>query len=147
MPFAQGGTKEAFTLAVCDDRWGNFRTAKVLADGKGRFNFVVPKGFGVLVSLELLGIVPVGTEGPNKDIDLYSDYGFIDEPANQYSESDVSKVYNLIGMGGKIARFDISSVFTQLQARHICGIRIDHNNVGGPIHYLGIRLRWLRSGQ
>jgi hypothetical protein len=100
-----------------------------------------------LVSLELLGIVPAVTAGPDKDIDLYSDYGFIDQPANQYSESDVSATFDLTGMGGKIARFDISSVFTQLQARHICGLRIDHNTIGGPIHYLGIRLRYLRSGQ
>jgi len=119
---------------------GDYNTQGVGPTGATNATFFVPGNFASLVSLSAIIIPSAGAAGAGKDIDLFSDYASVGEASNTHDESDTTSTFDLTGLSGVMSLMDISSVFTSLSAGDICGLLIDHNAVGGPIRYLGIRM-------
>jgi hypothetical protein len=144
LPFTGTGgdpTKEIFYIADTVANDGSYRVRNIGSAGAFRFDFKVPHDFSSLVSLVLVGWPESGAAGPGKDIDLTSEYGAVGEARNQHSESDTTSTYDL-GSTDVIFELDISGVFSVLAANDYAGVLVDHNGVGGVVHYLGIRLRY-----
>lgn len=104
------------------------------------YGFSVPEDFGALVSLEMIGIPSVGAAAAAQNIDLFSDYGAIGEDITEHSEAEITTAYDFTGLALKFAVIDVSVVFNSLAAGDICGLTIDHKNIGGTIGYKGIKL-------
>ena len=104
------------------------------------YGFSVPEDFGELVSLEMIGIPSVGAAASGQNIDLFSDYGGIGEAITEHSEAEIATAYDFTGLSLKFATIDVSVVFVSLAAGDICGLTIDHQNIGGTIGYKGIKL-------
>ncbi|MBU0958340.1 MAG: hypothetical protein KKB31_00185, partial [Nanoarchaeota archaeon] len=134
-----GITKEVFfPIDATDANFGDFRTKSLSSGNALRTNFQVPSDFSTLVSLEII-LVPTGTNVV-APVDLYSDYGTIEEVYNQHSES-LSTTWNL-DTADNFYAMNISGVFTNLNAGDFCGIQIDEGVFGFTTHYLGIKLRY-----
>jgi len=136
-------TKEVFfhvprTMA---DGKGNFDTNLVGGTGARRFVFHVPHDFTSLVECKVVGIPSSGAAGPDKDIDLYSDYGANGEAYNTHDESDTTSLYT-IGTADTIWELDVSSVLNNISANDYVAVEVDHKGIGGGINYIGIRLRY-----
>ena len=138
-----GGAVHLFFIG-CDynANYGNYRVRSLAGTGGQRFTFHVPDNFSSLVSLNLIAICSSGAAGSGRDIDLFSEYGAIDEDYDTHSESNTSITYDFTGKTDKIIEIDISSVFTSLDAGDYCGIFIDHNAIGGTLYYIGVELQY-----
>lgn len=116
----------------------NQRVRNLLADGAFEFTFVVPPDFASLVSLQIFGTPTAGAAGSGKNIDLYSNYYGLDEPKNQHIESDIGTTYDFTGNTDQGIVIDLSNVFSDLSADDSCGVKIDHETIGGGIRYTQI---------
>lgn len=137
-----GGTKSItfpITLFTGQNR-GDHRVDSLGATGVGRYNFAVPEDFGSLTSLELIGIPMAGAAGASKDIDLFSDYGAVNENFANHSESDTTTLYDFTGDTDLFIPIDLSVVFSSLTAGDFCGVQVDHNSIGGAIDYKLIKM-------
>ena len=90
-----------------------------------RLTFQVPCDFLALHAVVAIGIPD--TDSENADYDLYSDYGMPDnmEPYNQHCESDTTSTY-MAGQN-KLTPISLNSVFSSIEARDVCGLRIVSN--------------------
>jgi hypothetical protein len=128
-----------FNGALYTHTEGDFQTARQGAGGGLRLTFSTPLDFKALVSLEVV-VIPEFTEAA-ADIDLSSDYGAAGELFTANSSVDTAITYNLTI--NTLAELDISSVFPSLAAGDHCGIFLDHQGIGGNLHYLGVKMRYL----
>lgn len=136
-------SKDQFSIFFSGDpngNYSNFRVRNVSGSGYFRFNFCVPHDFGEIVELKLVGIVSEEAAGADKNIDLSSEYGHADEAYNVHSESNTTALYDLTGKADKFYEFDIAGIFTSLEPGHYCGVCANHNDIGGFIRYIGIRM-------
>lgn len=131
--------KEVFIPASANDsNLGNYATHSIGTNGLEYLTFSIPADFTQLISLEIECIATFTNTGRN--IDLFSSYAMVGEPRNQNTESDTTSTYDFVT--DEITALDVSGIFTALAAGHLCGIQIDHNAIGGTIHYLGVRMRY-----
>lgn len=136
-------SKEQFSVFFAGDydgNYSNYRVRNVGGNSNFRFNFCAPHDFGELVELKLVGIVDPAAAGADKNIDLSSEYAHADEAYNTHSESSTTNLYDLTGKGDKLHEFDIANIFTGLEPGHYCAVYANHNNIGGYIRYIGIRM-------
>lgn len=136
------GSKSAFQRLDYEDDKGNYRTHRITTSGSHRFTFIIPSDFTNLAGLNLVGIIGSGADGSGKDIDLSSDYAKQNELFNTNSESDTATSYDFTGKTDVMTYLDISSVFSSIEANHICGVFVDHNAIGGSIDYIGVLLEY-----
>jgi hypothetical protein len=127
-----------------DDDFGSYRVRELITVGDHRFNFRVPvfENTFTVLNLDLLFITSAGASGTGKDIDLFSEYAAVGEPSNQHTESSTTRSYNL-GAANAVNAIDLKPVFTLLESGDSCGVEVDHNLIGGSLHYLGIRMRYV----
>lgn len=123
-----------------DSNLGNYRVQTIAGTGAFRFSFRVPDDFASLISLNLMFIVAPGAAGPNKDIDLTSDYAALGEVYNTHSQSDTTTLYDFTGQDNKWTAMDISGLFSSLSAGDFCGLLVDNNAIGGNLYVLGINI-------
>ncbi len=135
------GREEFFPVGAATMGFGSYARLQLAAAGNGFFTFRVPRDFIELLSLEAICIPGSGTGGSGKDIDLTSEYGAAGEAFDNHTEADVTTTQTFIVE--TINEFSVSQVFSQLAAGDFCGLNINHTAVGGNVHYLGIRLRYL----
>lgn len=137
-------TKEIFIAATdYNANLGNLRTREVAGTGAHRFTFYVPNQVQNILSIKLVGIVSAGAAGSGKDIDLASEYGQIGEPSNQHTESDTTSTYDFTGKSGQYTEvIDLTVVLTSILPGDYAGIFVDHNGIGGPIDYLGVKIQY-----
>lgn len=121
---------------------GNHRVRSISGTGANNFEFFVPNDFSSLVSLDLICSPAVGAAGPNKNIDLTSDYGTLTEIINIHTESDTTTLYDFTGLTNTFTTLDISTVFSNIAANDYCGINVDHNSIGGAINYYFIKITY-----
>jgi hypothetical protein len=131
-----------FFVADPNGNLGDFRSRGIGGASGHRFTFQVPLEAKMVVSAELKGVVQVGADGVNKDIDIYSDYASEGEVYNIHSESDTTTLYDLIGLTDKIWSLDLMSILSELASGDFVGIFVDHKTIGGTIDYLGIELKY-----
>lgn len=140
---APPGVIERWYPAETGTNDGEYRVRTIAGSAAFRFNFTIPLDFDALVSVEIVGWPMAGAAGPGKDIDLFSNYAAIGEDKAAHAESDLATVYDT-GVIDQFFALDLSPVFSALTAGDFCGVRIDHQAIGGTIDYLGIRLRYTR---
>jgi len=108
-----------------------------------QLTFYIPFDFTSIVDLVLSFILTTGADGPNRNIDLESDYGKVGELYNQNSETDTTTVYDFTGLANRIVEIDISQVYSNLDGGHYCGLSVDPKPpLKGKMDILGIRLRY-----
>lgn len=90
-----------------------------------RLTFHVPCDFLALYDLVMIGIPDTTSE--NADYDLHSSYGCSDtsESYNQHQESNTSATYDV--EQNKLVPIQIDDVFSNIEARDVCGLRIVSN--------------------
>jgi len=118
----------------------NYATKVIASTSSGYFSFLVPADFGSLVDAELIYSPEAGAAQTGRDIDLFTSYGPDAGGIDDFGDSDTSTTYDMSTQAGEWHTIDISGVLTSLAAGHRVGLMVDHNLVGGNIHYLGIRL-------
>lgn len=119
-----------------------YNTRSIGATGNQNWNFQVPDDFGSLQDLVLYGDPSAGAAGPARSIDLISNYALPGEAITANSESDIGTLFDLTGLDGTWWGLDVSTVFSNLQPLHMCGVEIDHNGIGGGIEYMVLRMRY-----
>lgn len=138
-----GATKDAWYEAETNGTYSAtqfYRVRTVGAIANFSFNFRVPQDFTALTSLVLV-FAPNATFGPSGEIDLASDYGAVGEGVENHSESQ--SLTSVAATLDTWTELDISGVFSVLAAGDFCGVNVDHVvNIGTPLNYLGIRLRY-----
>lgn len=134
-----------FFIADTTSNFSNFRVRTVIESGNFNFNFVAPSDFGTLTSVLLILSPTSGASGSGKDIDLSSEYGALNEPANQHSEADTGTTYDFTGLADNWISIDLSGVLSSLSAGDFCGINVNNNSVGGSTRVLGIELQYIRN--
>jgi hypothetical protein len=103
----------------------NYKCTSINETGTDYYSFVIPDDFNHLHELKLCGITQNG--GSGKNIKLYSNYGGVGDSHTSTSESDTTKTFDL-GNADDIIELDISSVFSNIIAGDICGLRTTHNS-------------------
>lgn len=116
-----------------------YRAKAVGPAGNENFTFSIPSDFNNLDSMHLIYIPNALAAGPGKDIDFYSNYASIGEDSQTHTESETTQTWT-ISTANFIGSFEIQQVFTNITAGDFCGVEVDHNNIGGTVYYLGIRL-------
>ncbi len=119
---------------------GTQRVQQVSSNGSGFFKFAIPEDFSSVITLVMITVPSAGAAGTDRNIDLFSDYGTMDEAPDNHSESDTTTLYDLSGRSGLLTGIDISPVFSSIAARDVCGIEVDHFSIGGAIDYYGVLL-------
>lgn len=120
---------------------GNHRVRSISGTGNHRFIFVIPTDFVSLISLSLVGISTVTTSA---DIDVSSDYGKDGENYNHHSEARDGGTTPTALTADQVERFDLSDVFSAIEAGDACGFNWDHNSIGGTMYFWGVELRYYR---
>jgi len=139
LPSGSVPTKEIFYMArEYGSNEGNYRVRSVSSTASSRFTFKVPHDFNTLSSLVFVAIPEADIS--NGDVDLYSDYASVGEDAQIHTESDL--LYTINATSNQITEFDISSVYTNLNANDYCGLQWDNNGIGTTLDVLGIRLKY-----
>lgn len=143
VPWSVYEETEVFYEVDHDGNLSVYRVQNVAATGSWNFTWRVPFDFDKLVALHCIFIAGNNAEGTGKDIDLESMYHHTGEVLNIHNEVDTTSTYTLpgLGVGGLL---DVSSVYSSLSADDECGLNVDHNSIGGSLHYIGIILRYLR---
>lgn len=136
-------SKKIFIPANATTNDNNYAALSIASNGNDYFTFQTPNDFGILSAIKAVGIPTGGAAGAAKDIDLFSDYAKLGESATINTESNTTDVYDLTGTSGFITSIDLSTVFSNLEANHFCGVNIDHKTIGGAIDYLGIELEYI----
>jgi len=131
-------TKEIFfNTAEGDGTIGKHQSSYISSNGAKDMEFKIPFDFTNLEELVLV-CVPENTDAVT-DVDISSDYCKKDEAYNAHSESNTSITFNYVE--GKMNEFDITSVFSSIEAGDYCGLRWDQNGAGGN-EIIGIRLKY-----
>lgn len=120
---------------------GDFKVHYIAAGGSSFFSFAIPWDFVSVVKLVMVAI-PNNTT-VNEDIDLSSDYGKPGEPYNAHSESNTTLLWS--ATADEIIEFDISSVFSAIEAGDECGLFLDQNGITGGVNYLWVLLEYVNT--
>ncbi len=130
-----------FKLEITNNLSDGFDVARISTSGVFNASFIVPDDFTSLTSLLLIGYPDSGAAGASKDIDLTSNYGGNGQSKTTHNETDTSSTFNL-GSENVFFELDMSSVFSSLAAGDRCGLRIQHNTVGGNVDYIRLELQY-----
>lgn len=109
---------------------------KIEATSNGQLSFLVPIDFAHLHKLSAIGYP--STNGTEKNIKLYSQYGGIGQAKNATQESELTGTYNFTT--DVFFEIDLMPVFSSLIAGDLFTIHIVHNNIGATILYTGIQM-------
>lgn len=126
--------------ATFNGELGEHAVSVVPSNGAQYLEFNTPDDFGTLISLKIYYTPSVGAAGPNKNIDIYSNYAPYGQIYNFYAEQDTTSVYDLTGQQNLINSFEISGLYTNLGASMQCGFHFDSNQAGGNIYIYRIEL-------
>jgi hypothetical protein len=138
-------TKEAFFPAQLSTSYAAgappvYRVRSVAGTGAFDYTFRAPHDLAGIASLALIGAPNADFAGTG-EIDLTSNYGAVGEASDTHVETQ-----SLVGLSGTADQWlawDLSGVFTQLEAGDICGVMVDHvTGIGTAINYVGIVLRY-----
>lgn len=140
------GAQESFMAIDYGSNLTPYRVRQLGTNGTFNFTFCFPFDFGTLIEIALRGSVSAGAAGTGKDIDLTSSYSGVGENKDIYTETDVASTFDL-GSTDQTIELDLSSVFTGTpSACDSVGITVDHNIIGGNVHYQFLRLRYYPIG-
>ena len=117
----------------------NYRSRTITGTGNGNITFIIPGDFASLVSLEMIFTPTAGAAGTGKDIDLISSYGQVGELITAHQETDTTTTFDT-GTVNTHEMYSVSNVFSSIAANDICGLNIDHNTIGGTIHYFYLKI-------
>jgi len=121
-----------------------YRITRIGGSGAAQFSFRVPIDFIELVDLKCIFTpINVGALGSNKNIDLYSNYGKLEEAITQHSEADIVSVYDLGDAVDVWKSMDISHIFSELSAGDFCGFHWKNKFIGGAIQVHSIVLTYV----
>lgn len=120
-----------------DSDYGDYRARNVGGTRAFSYTFMVPPDFSELVSINY---VAISTSTATGTVDLYSDYAAPGENYAQHSESDIGGAISVTD--SQMYDYDISPVFSQLDAGDFAGIEIDFNGGIGYQKILGIVLQY-----
>lgn len=138
----QAGTARFFVPAPdLNVNLGDHRVRSISGTGNHRFVFAIPADFISLITLCLIGRSTVTISA---DIDVTSDYGKDVEDYDAHSEARDGGTTPTALTANQIERFDISDVFSNLEAGDVCGFNWDHNSIGGTVYYWGVEVRYTK---
>jgi hypothetical protein len=125
-----------FAIAA-DTNTGDFKT---WSSGTGSIarnvNFYVPDNFVSLLNGGIWVVIIPGQDSHGQQhFTITSDYGKVGGSYNSYSESDDTGALTLTN--GQIYKVDVSSVFSDIEGGHFCGLTIT-KKVNEPLYYLGL---------
>lgn len=127
-----------FFQAFFNDTYEHYPNRVVRSNSSSSFVFVLPREFAAISRIELLCIPAFSNSSAS--IDLISRYGTFGENFAKHTETNMVATFNLTE--NEFNLIDISSVFSKIRFNDVCSIRIDHNQVGGDVHYLGVLLTY-----
>lgn len=118
---------------------GDHNVRAITGVGNHRFIFTIPHDFASLISLALIARSAVTLSA---DIDITSDYGKEGEDYNNHSEARDGGVTPTALTANQIERFDVSDVFSNIEAGDVCGFNWDNNSIGGNLFCWGVEIRY-----
>ena len=121
---------------------GCYSGLSISGSGVIRISFIVPFDFCTLLELKACGITQLG--GSEKSIELYSQYGGVGEQYNATEEENLTETFDL-GNANDFVEIDVSSVFSNVIAGDRCGVRLEHQTIGGWIIYTHLRMKYCHS--
>lgn len=131
-----------FRTAPFDTSAGDYPLTEIPDNTQTRFSFYIPDDFKTLLSLTMRCLSPSLITGDGT-IKLYSDYGLYWDPPTQNSESNTNLTFG--GPANRWFGVNISSVYSSLAARHICGLKLETVNLGFSLQTIGILLNYERE--
>lgn len=126
--------------ATYNGELGEHAVSEVPSNGSQFLEFNTPDDFGTLISLKIYYTPSAGAAGPNKNVDIYSNYAPVGQIYNFYAEQDTTTIYDLTGQANLINSFEISGLYTNLGPSMQCGFHFDSNQAGGIIYIYRIEL-------
>lgn len=122
IPIFEGNAKNEvyYYIGRNDDLKGNFFVQQMSV--KGNYTFIIPSNFTQLVELSFV-FIPKNTISAGATIDLFSDYGKLEENFMNNSETQLGVLIS--GNADDIKKMDISSVYSNLEAGDFCSLKID----------------------
>lgn len=121
---------------------GRFRVRTQGNNTDFNYTFVVPDEAVTITAIDLIGFSSAGgASGPNKNIDLFSEFGANGQPRNQNAQADTGTLYTIPPVN-ELFTISLLPVFVGVAGGDRCGIEVDHTGVGGNISYLGISLSY-----
>lgn len=130
-----------FAPGLTNATFGAFPTMQIGATGSGRFCFRADPRWTGAVFAELVGICSATAAGPGKDLDLRIEHGTIGEASTAHLVIDSATLYDWSGAAGKISIIaDLAPLLGDVEPGEYVGIQVQHNGIGGPIDYLGVRV-------
>lgn len=117
--------------------FGDYRVRTIDSTSAHRFSFVVPDDFTSVTATALVVIAGSAGGGVGVDIDLSSDYGADGEQSDNHSETDTTSTYN-IPATGTLFLLDLAPVLSAVAPGDRVGVLVDHQTIGGDLHYLGV---------
>jgi len=121
---------------------GRFRVRIQGNNADFNYTFVVPPEAVTVVGIDMIAYSTAGgASGPNKNIDLFSEFGGDGQPRNLNAQADTGTLYTIPPVN-ELFTIDLLPVFVGVSPGDRCGIEIDHTGVGGNIAYLGINVSY-----
>lgn len=138
----RGTANELFVTAGDNtDNNGRYPCATTGSGGTARFVFAVPMRYAALIEAKLVGIVSADAANDGLDIDIGVSLAMPGQDSEDRTVSDTSTVYDLSGLEGQLYEFDLFALLDPaIGPCDIVAVQIDHNAIGGPIDYVGLRI-------
>lgn len=97
--------------------------------------------FANLILLEVIGVPSAAAATTDQDIDIRVDYAQVLEAVDFHTAADTATLYDLTGTSGQITVIaDAAALVSEPVAGHLLTVQVAHNDLGGPIDYLGVRV-------
>ena len=101
------------------------------------FSFHIPNDYKKIESINVF-FIPLFNE-TNDTVEISSTYGSVGEEFDQNQEIEkISIDYSR----NKLSQVDVKSIYNNLKPNSVCGLKIDHDNIGGTVRYVGIEVRY-----
>ena len=123
--------------AVAGTTFGNYATVAVTGNSSTNINFQVPEDSIIVEEVQVLGF-PTSSQ-TNKSI-TYTGSAIQIGAAFNSRNATATITTNLIA--NSLQAFNALAAFQTLRAGDFCGLRIDHNNIGTTIDYIGVYITY-----
>jgi len=116
---------------------GSYSVNSVSKKSSTYFTFHIPNDFSQIESINVF-YVPLFNNN-NDNLELSSTYGSVGEDYDQNQEAeDISVDFEK----DKLSQLDVKTVFGNLSPNSMCGLKIQHDKIGGTVRYVGIEVRY-----
>lgn len=123
----------------------NYKAFQIGQNSSDSITGITNLEFTNISDILLVYFTEVGADGAGKSIDLTSSYARAGTDKNTFNEADTINI--TLAPTNQINQYSVSSVFSQILAQGgewKIGLNIKHNNVGGNVDYLFLKILYTR---